>query len=195
MRSAFMLVLFLYIILNSTAASANPVPAGVLCVYGEPQGSENCNIYEISVLVLHFYLFVQVDGAAAIEFRCDISETVNWIHDVDSSPFPVKIGNFHDGTTIMFFNCLTGTIYLGSAAYFTTGDTPPCSHIYLRNHPSPSIPDHYDLPVYANCEIPERYYVAATKESVINPTQECSCICCPISTEETSWGHIKALFK
>ena len=193
MRSAFMLVLFLYLILNSTAASANPVPVGILCVYGEPQGSTNCNIDEISVLVLHFYYYG--NDATAIEFRCDISETVNWSHIADSSPFPDKIGNFHDGTTIKFLNCLTGTIYLGSAVYFTIGDTPPCSHIYLRNHPIPSIPDHYGLPVSANCWNPEKYFWAATKESVINPTQECSCICCPISTEESSWGHIKALFK
>jgi hypothetical protein len=196
MRSASLFVLILAVILNSTTSSANPIPAGAVCVYGEPKGSTNCNIYEAPALVLHFYYYALADGASEVEFQCNISESVNWIHSGDSSPFASKVGNFQDGTRIPFLDCLTGTIYLGSAFYVTTGDTPACSHIYLANHPLPSIPDHYGLPVYATCGDPVAYYAAATKASVINPTEACSCLyCCPVSIKETSWGRIKALFQ
>jgi hypothetical protein len=196
MRTAFVFVLFLAAILNSTTSSANPLFSGTLCVYGEPEGSTNCNIYETSLVILHFYIYEYANGATEVEFKCDLSEPVNWTLLGDTCPFPSKDGNFQDGTRISFPECLTGTIYLGSALYGTPGDTPPCSHIYLRNHPIPSTPDNYGLPVYANCGDPIRYFPAATKESVINPTDACSCLyCCPISVEETSWGQIKALYR
>lgn len=167
---------------------------GSVAVYADAAGA-HCSGPAVGFLQL-YYFQAGSPGATAVEFHSTVLEAVPagaLNHFGDTSPFALKQNAFHAQCSIAYQACLSGDIYLGSAAYgVTAGLIPACTVFYTTGLTVPSIPGSTKpgmvaCPGGALVELRGSYFV-------INPNETCQC---PgsIPNEESSWGQIKSLYQ
>jgi hypothetical protein len=130
-------------------------------------------------------------GATASEFKVVLPACVIWL--ADNSTFPLKSGNFKDGTSIPYQSCLLGPVNLGFMLLSMTGACPPCTYVSVIENPN-SLPPPNPGDVYVvDCTPGDPQLMVATGgEMIINPNPTCEC---DVPVEDTTWGQVKALFE
>jgi hypothetical protein len=165
---------------------------GSVSVFADAGGT-GCNITEAGFVQL-YYFHKFAPGVTAVEFRGDISGTVGWNFFGDNTTWTLKQGRFDGepgvagGCAIAYGACLSGDIYLGSAAYGVPGLTPACTLVPVVAHGTPS--GGATTPVAVDCF--DNLIAATGGAVIINWNQTCNC---DVPNEESSWGQIKALYE
>jgi len=188
------LLLTLVLLCSATLVFAQVEP-GSVAVYSDPGGT-NCNLTEPGGMAFLYYFLAGSPGASGVEFSTDITGVVAWSHvaSVLSDSNWLLIGDFLSGASVAWGDCLSGNIYLGYEILNAIGPSPACSYIYVTGHPVPSIPGETH-PIYSDCgPSGGELHVIHGSYMAINPDETCQC---PgtIPAEESSWGHIKALYE
>lgn len=113
-----------------------------------------------------------------------------WLGDVIVAPWLPAFSNTHssDGLVVTYQACVQPPIYLGYMNFVTSGQALSCCE-YHANAPSGSPPEI----AVVNCDN-ETYRIALTRPAIINGNSDCPCEL-PLSTNETTWGRVKALYR
>jgi hypothetical protein len=122
-------VLACCILLSATWVSAE---SGALCLYSDAGGND-CSFVDNGGVV-HVYIIHQMtDGASAVEFRLDVSNTA-WSHVGDVWNFAIVIGNSINGVSIGYGGCQSSPFVVGTAG-FMGSSAPANTAIQITNHP------------------------------------------------------------
>jgi len=159
-------------------------------------GGLSCNIDDAAPGILYVHMLItertDVTGVqfAAPKPACWVGAT--WLSD--QIAFPVYIGdsqnNFYGGLSIGLGSCLSSPIYLGAIVYMTQGQAQPCCvYPVVKTYDLvPGIP----TPIVATCDFVADGINAGY--AVVNAQPNCSCDE-PVSTEDRTWGALKALYE
>ena len=182
--------LLLALIVLCSASLVHAQLAGSVGVFADAAGL-SCEFVDVGGTAFIYVIHQWTDGATASEFKIDVPGCM--IHLADSSPFGLKNGDFDNGTSISYQECLSHPIYLGYMIFTTTGTCPPCTYMSVVENPI-SVPAPSPGEVYvADCTPGDPQLLIGTGgELVINPTANCEC---DVPTEDTTWGQVKALFE
>jgi hypothetical protein len=176
------ILIALALLLCVSTSSAQSV-AGSVNPYADAAGTE-CNIVDDGGMVQVHMLHVGTNGAAAVEFKLDVSAT-DWIFLGDVWSFVLVLGTSVDGAALAYQKCLTGSIHLGYAS-FIGASAPPCTEIDIV--PNPEAPTGRIVAI--DCD--EQHIFPGGGLAYINPDPSCQC---SVPVEETTWGGIKALYR
>jgi hypothetical protein len=178
-----------------TCGSAWAQGTGVIALSATPDGTA-CGIVDVAAGFVDVHIVVlDVTDFSAIQFvakKPDCWTDAVWVSEEINSL--LWIGNTQDpvgGMSAAWGDCLDGPIYVGSIRYMTSGGAPACCDYEITKATS----DHYPEipgPIIAVC--PDFHIAGVTANAVINPQPECSCLQA-LAVEESTWGHVKALYR
>jgi hypothetical protein len=167
----------------STASFAQ-IP-GSIGVYADSFGTD-CNIQDDGDYITVHMLHVLTSGATASQFMLDVSAT-SWVYIGETWNFELVIGQSITGVSIAYQECLSGTIYLGSAT-FQGSSAPPCTQISIVADPAVA----YGKIQAADCDWPPNRMFPTGGRANINADLKCQC---SLPVEETTWGRVKSLYR
>lgn len=177
MKRLLMITLSLLLV---TATSYAQIP-GTIGVYADAAGTD-VNIVDDGGVVEAHMLHVLTDGATAIQYKLDVSAT-EWIHLGDNWDFELVLGSSVEGASIAYTECLSGSIYLGTAL-FLGSSAPLCTEISIVPDPP------HDTIRAISCL--ETWMFPAGGRAMVNADDTCQ-ISVPV--DQTTWGGIKALYR
>lgn len=178
----FALCVFL-LCLSSQNASAG---VGHVRLYADQNGTE-CDFQEpappapYSIYIVHS--LQPGDGAINIWFSVPIPSS--WQFLSFTTPYSY-LGPISSDLIVGYGTCLTTSTVIGSAQFMVVSTTPPCSPLYVLpplGRPNVAAMDCAFAGPF------DTYGVGG----VVNPDQGCCCDC--ISTEQSTWGSVKALYR
>ena len=138
-----------------------------------------------------YFVHLWTTGATAVEFKVDFPPCV--VPLADSCPFALKNGNYKDGTSISYQNCLLGPISLGYTIVTFMGTCEPCTYLTVIENPNSQPPADPGEVYVADCTPGDPQIIIGTGGTlIINPTVDCQC---DVPVEDTTWGQVKALFE
>jgi hypothetical protein len=113
-----------------------------------------------------------------------------WLGDIIVSPWLPGYANSHspNGLAVTYQACVQPPIYLGYMNFLVSGQALPCCEYHvIAPTGSPGVVG------VSNCDL-QTYRVASTRPAIINGNSNCPCES-PLSTAETTWGRVKALYR
>jgi hypothetical protein len=160
---------------------------GAIAVFSNAGGT-SCNFTDTGGLVQVHMLHIHHGGAAAAQFKLDVS-SVGWTWLGDVWSYATVIGQSNTGVAIGYGGCQAAPTYLGVANFFGTA-APACKVLYIE--PDPAVPSG-EIEV-VGCSQNKMY--AQGYYGVVNPNSYCSCDGSGGTTpvQETTWGKIKAMY-
>jgi hypothetical protein len=161
--------------------------AGVIGVFEDPQAT-GCNLLDHAPGLMTVYIVhVLTAGAAGAQFAAPMPSCMTGATYLgETSPFTVVLGNTQTGVGIGYGSCLSGTIHLLTVRYLVQGMSESCCEFPVvadAHSPSGRIEG-------SSCDFESIYPAGA--HAIVNPTSSCACGAVP--AEETTWGHIKAMY-
>jgi hypothetical protein len=157
------------------AVTANPSYSqyGEVGLYADDQGTV-CSLLDdggpLTVYIVHKNA---VSGAAGSQFRVRPGNGVTLSYlGFNAAPGMLHIGQPHDGITIAYGNCKTGTNWLGSIFYMTYGTSDICSVLEVVDDPISPIPGSV---VIVDCSFVAR--AASSTRAEVNASPECDRPC------------------
>ena len=173
------LLITLALVFSVTTSSAQF--GGKIGVYGDADGTQ-CDVVDNGGLLQVHFIHSLINSSYACMFKLDISATT-WTHLEDVWEFPFSLGNSITGMEIWYPSCVSGPIYLGLAT-FMGSSAAPCTQISIVPYPK------FEVIKAVTCD---NYWIYPTGgRAIINPDPTCDC---SVPVEETTWGHIKALYE
>ena len=147
---------------------------GLLCDLSDPGGVINVYI---------FHEFSPGDGATGSRFS--MSKPTTWTYLNFVSP-NVIIGIPITDIAVGYGACLTTKTPIGYAVFLSVQPSAPCSQVALNP------PEGFPSIFAADCSFVEVQMIGSLG-LMVNPDQGCCCDC--ISTEQSTWGSVKALYR
>lgn len=148
----------------------------------------DCNLFDQAPGVMTFYIVhVLTAGALAAQFAAPMPSCMTGAAYLgETSPFNIVLGNTQTGVTVAYGRCLGGPIHLLTVFYLVQGMSQACCEFPVVA--DPRVPS-------GQIEVPSCGFVlnyGAGAHAIVNPTPTCACGSVPV--EETTWGHIKAMY-
>jgi hypothetical protein len=146
------------------------------------------------VVMIHMY-YEGDQNARAVAFVAptpDCWTDAVWLADVIVDPWLSGLGDTHDatnGTIINLLGCRTGDLYLGYMTFQAMGRGEKCCTYHIVGSENDGLAGVID------CDY--NLLAVETGDLVINPRGACRCQDGNIivATEQTTWGHVKALYR
>lgn len=157
----------------------------VIGLYSD-QSYNDCTLSDGSARMVSVYVVHESSmGGMASQFRLSAGSGANLSYVGETTPYTIVVGNTQSGITVGYGTCQRGDVLVVTVNYFASGTSSACSYIRV-------VPD----PISANgtIEIVDCSFYASEgigSKLVINPDGTCEC---GLSSEETSWGRIKAQY-
>jgi hypothetical protein len=153
-----------------------------------------CNITDVAPTLVKIHMFqtgtLPADNVifAAHTPACWVGAI--WLGDTFATD-PTGVGGMGthgDLVVLQYRACLQPPVYLGSMNFFTSGQGLPCCA--YAAHPTIGI-----RPVFGvrECGTDFTYRPLSARPAIINGNADCPCEL-PVSTVETTWGRVKALY-
>ena len=171
------------------AASLAFAQAGSVGIFADPAGVE-CDLWDIGDpgIRLYYVVHVYTTGATASQYRariptCLTASGADYL--ADTNMFSVTLGNSQSGVAVAYGTCLYGPIHTQTIQVFGVGLTPACCRWIIDADPM--------LPS-GKIEGSDCNYVVfypTGGQGIVNPHSGCTC---KIPSEDTTWGHVKALY-
>jgi hypothetical protein len=193
-------VLMLALPIMVCASMASAQAGGVITVVSDPSFDSCCcelNPAEPGGVVTLYIVHTDATSATASQFMVDDSAISDLKFGFTVSAGLLSLGVYNTGIAISYAGCLAIPLVLGSIQYFNQGLTPPCALISV-------VPDPVALSgtiEVVDCSIVPVKLLGTGGESIWNGTQaDCGVACCAshscltVSTEESTWGQMKALY-
>jgi hypothetical protein len=120
---------------DTPAPPVPPVPpalGGTFGVYSTP-GGDRPGLYDTGDIVAIYVVHKVPEGAMASEFK--IGAPTGWTLVGAKSRFSTTIGDVHQGISIGYGSCLTGSINLMTLTYQTPGNATPGTEFEVLPHP------------------------------------------------------------
>jgi len=161
-------------------------PPGVVGLYSDPEGLM-CNINDVPGLVSVYVVHTLAPAVLAVQFSAPVPACMTGVTYLgENSPFQVVIGNTQtDGVAIGYGTCLRAPVHILTIQLFGQGLSQTCC-------PFTVLPDPDKDDVIVNDCTTTVDLVAIGGTSFVNP--DASCNCSSVGVEESTWGHIKALY-
>jgi len=163
---------------------------GSIGIYADPAGVD-CNIRDVpSGLMTVYIVHTNTAGATASQFSapkpaCMTGAT--WLSD--TAVFPVTLGNSQTGVTVGYGSCRAEPIHVLTMNYLVTDPSQSCC--MYRVLPDPGLGS--GKVEVVDCAFNLQYGTGNT--STVNANSSCLCgLESVIPTEQTTWGHMKALY-
>jgi hypothetical protein len=176
-------------LLMPLGAASNPLPLGVIGLYGDPAAGTRC-VSETPAGELYFYVVHDRTApfldATYLHFSAPKPTCLQAVHLADQQgPGALFIsGDSQTGVEIMLIGCVPspGAGHVMTIVYSVTGETPTdCWY--------PPQPDGFGRLEAVGCDLAP--YDIAVSGALVNPSRPCLCV---VGTEETTWGKVKALY-
>lgn len=170
-------------------AASNPLPDGVIGLYGDPAAGTRC-VSETTGGELYFYVVHDQTApfldAMYLHFSAPKPACLQAVHLADQlGPGALVIsGDSQTGVEIMLFGCVPspGAGHVMTIVYSVAGET-PTDCWYLPQ------PDGLGRLEAVGCDLTP--YDIARSGALVNPSRPGLCV---VGTEETTWGKVKALY-
>ncbi len=161
--------------------------AGSIGLFINLEGT-NCDVYDYPGIVLIYVVHVYTPGATAAQFRvvCGWGAEFSLLSEAVTPPY-ISSGNSQTGIAIAYGTCVASPNMILTLSYFAQGLSKACSYCQVMDDLTVGPPGIY----VADCASPPNLLTATGGDVVINPDATCMC---NIPVEETSWGHVKALY-
>jgi hypothetical protein len=170
------------VLLAATASSA--LAQQSIGIY-EDETALDCEISDPGGGVSRTFYIVhtnQVQPAIGSAWRLEWDPGMTMVWMGDASPF-FKLGDAQNGARIAYSVCTYGTFMIDAVTMMSFGTSAPCS--YLRLGPDPT-----QGRVIIFCNFVSVPFAAG--EAIVNANSGCTC---SVSTEQTTWGTVKALYR
>lgn len=191
MRVMVLVIVFL-VLLSWAPAFSQP---GLLGVYADTAGQDNCLIDAVGVLQFHV-VHTLTAASTGSRFSAPLpfcASNVLWL--ADQSPHAITLGNSQTGVTVGYGACLGQPIHVLTILYLGQGQTNGCFCYPVLADPSS---------VTGSIEVFDCAGGMSTTlgvENIITNGQSNCCIpfgncdtTCTVPTEESTWGNIKSLY-
>jgi hypothetical protein len=157
------------------------------------EDASSCEIYnsEPAMIRVHMIVYGTAESAGTVTFYAPTPACWDaaWLGDEIDDAF-LFLGSTHSeqfGISITFTGCHELPVRLGSMSFWASGSQPCCTY------------QAYAAPVAHYVEVIDcslGRHEARYESVVINPDESCSCTASSVvSTTETSWGKVKALYR
>jgi hypothetical protein len=160
--------------------------AGSVYVCADPAASSYFLLDQPPAGLKQYYVVhVYTTGATASQYRaklpaCMIQTGAMWLSD--TNVYSVTLGNSQNGVAVAYGSCKVGPIHTQTINVFAMGLTPACCRWVVDGDPAVG-------PVMgADCSFNTFYPTGG--QSIVNKNSTCD----GTPTEDTTWGHVKALF-
>lgn len=148
-----------------------------------------CELVDNTTALRSVYVFyLGTPSATLVSFStpkpsCWLGAT--WVGDI--TPY-VGIGNSQTGWSVGFGLCLQPPVYVAQVNFFATGGSLPCCQVPISH----GIGNTYEVE-YIDCNF-GTVPLAKGHGVVVNANDSCRCQQ-PLSTEPTTWGRVKAMYR
>jgi hypothetical protein len=175
----------------SSLCLSSPVDAqpGKIGIFADAAGG-NCNVGFDDYGYIPFYVVhTPTAGARGVRFSAPVPACLieaRWSRD--QSLYTITTGNSQSGVTVDYGSCVASPIHVLTIWYFSYGlGSPPCCLYPVLADPSVEsgqieVVDCHGATVFAQ-----------GRTNTVNGNANCPCES-PLSTNETTWGRIKALY-
>jgi hypothetical protein len=166
--------------LVATATAGGAQLHGRIAIFSDAALTDSTVVDAGSQVIDVYIAHVDHPGVVGSQFRtvADPGFTGVWLSE--TSPWFV-IGTSPTGVSIWYaYNagCVTTDIVLIKATYWLTGTSVPCSRLRVVGHPEP------DYIICTGCNMWEAPCSGGSLR-----------VACPVSTKESTWGRVKALYR
>jgi hypothetical protein len=177
-------------VIAASASLALAQMGGGIGLNSDTQGID-CNLFDVApglvtIYAVHEALPGSITAATASQFAATNPACLLATYLSDTAVFPVTIGNSQSGVAIGYGQCLALPLTVLWINYFAAGATPPCcEHTVTADPSAPS----------GQVEVVDCAGILLTAVglcAIWNPDPTCPCEATPV--EETTWGHIKAVY-
>ena len=154
----------------------------------------SCNITDVAPTLVQIHMFHtgalpgEVVIFSAYTPSCWVGAT--WLGDIIVTEPTGVLNNTHSprGFGLLYFECLQPPVYLGYMSFFATGQGLPCCE--YGAHPT-TVGNGFGVQV---CGTASTFRPLSARPAIINGNADCPCEL-PVSTVETTWGGVKALYR
>lgn len=175
--------LWLAMVILAAPAMARAQGHGRIAIFSDAALTDSTVVDADSRVIDVYIAHVDHPGVTGSQFRtvADPGFTAVWLYE--SSPwYPFVIGSSREGVSIYYgyyAGCVTTDIVLIKVTYWLTGTSKLCSRLRVVGYPET------DYIVCVGCNMVETPCSSGGSLRVA----------CPVSTEETTWGRVKALYR
>jgi hypothetical protein len=178
------------------AAAATPrnargqISPGTITVFADQLGSE-CTLEDHDSRALRVYV-LHTSSTGAIESMFKVSPSLGFAaayvgETVNASAFS---GNTQTGLAVRYNECIAGTFVIATIDYMGAGQSANCSYLEVVAHP---------LSPTGYIDIIDCYFgmwgVVTLGKLLVNPTAGNCTPWCTVSTRQSTWGAVKALYR
>jgi hypothetical protein len=177
------------------ACSTADAAGGRIMLYAD-ESRQGCELVDTYPGIVQIHIFYEGDlGANSVLFYAptpDCWTDAVWIGDVIFDPWLAGLGDSHDsanGALINFRGCETGPVHIGYMSFQAMGRGEKCCTYEFE------ATTNNDVPGVIDCT--SAFAAVETGALVVNPHGGCRCEDgnVVVATSETTWGHVKALYR
>jgi hypothetical protein len=157
------------------------------------EDASSCEITNVTgeVITIHMLLYGDATTANTVSFYASTPACWDaiWLGDeINDDYLPMGTTHGQYGVSITFRGCRDLPLRLGSMSFWATGSSACCTYDAYRL-PLGNV-DYIEVINCGSISVPAGY-----ESVVINPDESCGCApSAVVSTEETTWGRVKALY-
>jgi len=175
-------------------ASASMALTDTIGLYRDAAGT-NCTVSPAAFGLVTVYIVHDSDGGRVAKFK--INDNLGLVPTGTSvTPGFVSIGTYAAGIEIAYPNCMTGKFVIGTMGYFYQLESMTCArNMQVVPHPGSEIPGSV---IAVDCNTPFGNIETAIGGRLWggNDAEVCGgCFEPAVSTQESTWGGIKALYR
>jgi len=164
---------------------------GTLTIKAAPQAVCSYVFPPPPAQVLALYVVhVNHNGATGVRFSALKPPCFNAVFLGDTPQFvEISGGSSQTGVTVTYGACLPAPVTVLIMNFLVLGTTPPCCYYHVLADPAnPS--GHIEA---ADCA--SQVWSISETPAIISATPNCyDGVCYPVPVDETTWGHVKAMF-
>jgi hypothetical protein len=191
-RASVTCVFAILVIAASTESSAQYVPA-TITLFSDPSG-DSCTLIDDKEGLLNVYVVNKIApglGLVGSRFRVASSEGFNAEYASELIHLPAHMGDLRAGVDIAYNYCYSGSLLLATITYMGHGTSSPCGYLEVLPHPV----SYFGTIEVMVCNF-DTYPGATLGPLLVNPSSgQCAPWCGPVSTQSTTWGAVKALYR
>jgi hypothetical protein len=165
--------------------------AGAIGLYVDAPTYVDCYYTDAAPALVPVYVVHKLTpGATASQFMVAAFDGFNCTYTGEIIAAPVSIGSTQTGLSASYGGCMAGDILIATINYFCMGTSPNCARLQVV--PDPAAPTgHIEVVDCAFVKL-----IATGLGFVFNEDGSCNhYLFCHISTKNTSWGRVKALYR
>jgi len=153
------------------------------------EAASSCSITDQTIEPFTIYVFhTNFSQMLDVYFRVYESPGFHAIYIGESVNGLVSVGDFRNGIGLLYGVCRDGPMLLGTISYQGNGTSEPCSYVDIVGWRA-------SLPLTGDCNFAE-YPAPSLGNLYVNPQPgACEPWCDVVTTEPTTWGKVKALYR